>query len=159
MKTLTDAYAAGRAAVRGQNEDTRRGEFLRAIDAGEANCTDFEINFIEGFLGDRALKPSDLDFQWFTPGRRKVVDNMIHRYGFRSLKMEANAVAALKLKAPAPGTCGYLKRDEDNRRNQPCGAPAVIKLRHGLELCNECNQVREQGLAHLRAAKEQRLRY
>lgn len=139
-----------------RHHDLRRGEFLRAIDSGVENLSQFEMDFIESFLGDRALKDAALDWQWFTEGRRKVVDNMIHRYGFRSLKMEAAAVN--RLPPSAPGKCGYLVRPEPGRPQQRCGAAAVIKLRNGLELCNDCNQIREDGIAKLRAARERQLR-
>ena len=154
MITLSDNVRAGDRKIAQQNEDSRRGDFLRAIDGDEANLSDFEVKFVGDFIKARGKSNADLDFQWFTAGRRQVVDNMIHRYGLRTLKQSAAPVVP----QAEPGHCGYLKRDEETRKQTPCGAKAVIKLRNGLELCADCNRVREQGLAMLRAAKERRLR-
>ncbi len=153
-KHLARAYDAGRAKIREQNEDCRRGEFLRAIDCGQTAVSDFEMNFIESFLGDRAAKPADLDFQWFTLKRREVVDGMIRRYGMRTLQPVANRQA---IPQAEPGHCGYLKT-EDGRRNVPCNQPAVVKLPGGLELCAACQQIRTDVIEKMRQFKTRHLR-
>ena len=150
---LARGYAAGRTLIRQQNEDNSRGEFLRALDASVANCSDFECQFIEGVLRDRETKDAALDFQWFTPGRRGVVDQMLKRYGMRTLR------PAPRLKPPqaAPGCCGFLTREE-GRRNILCNQPAIIKLNNGLELCAHHDTIRQQEMERLRAFKTRNLR-
>lgn len=153
-KHTARALEAGRAKLRAQTEDNRRGEFLRAIDCGQTNVTEFELNFIESFLGDRATKDAALDFQWFTPRRREVVDSMIQRYGMRTLSPVAVRQDIPQAEA---GCCGYLVT-RDGRRNQLCGAVAVTKLLNGLELCAPHKQEREENLARLQQLKTRRLR-
>lgn len=155
-KGLAQRHAAGAAKIREQNADCRRGEFLRAIDAGTENLSDFEMNFIESFLGARALVDRALDFQWFTPARRRVVDGMIQRYGMRSLKFEGSAARQPIPQAEA-GHCGYLI-EREGRRNQPCGEPAVFKLQSGLELCATHDQERKENLERLRQFKLRNMR-
>lgn len=151
---LARAYAGGRAKIHEQNEDNRRGEFLRALDCGQTNVSDFEMNFIESFLGDRATKDRALDFQWFTPRRRDVVDGMIKRYGFRSLRAPSSA---LRIPQAAPGHCGYLVR-EDGRANVLCNQPAVMKCNNGLELCAQHDALRTEQMEKLRQYKTRHLR-
>ena len=134
-------------------EDCRRGEFLRAVDAAVETMSDWEARFIKGFVDERAAKDASLDHQWFTDGRRRVVDNMIHRYGFRSTKPPLARV-------PAPareGCCNYLTRHE-GRLNVRCGEPAVTKLHNGLELCQEHLDQRTELQEKLRAAKRRMMR-
>lgn len=151
MNTIRDSIEAGKAAIRSQNEDSRRGEFLRALDVAAETLSDFEINFVGGFIKDRGAHPIEFDFRWFTPGRRQVVDNMIHRYGVRTLKAESGSQAKLPI-APA-GACGYLVRNSEDNRREVCGAPATTTSPRGLELCAVHTQIRAEELAHLRAAK------
>ena len=156
MKTLRDNVASGQSIIRSQNEDARRGEFLRAIDDSGEALTDFEIKFVGDFIRERGPQSIDLDFQWFTPGRRLVVDNMIHRYGFRTLRAPAGVTQ--KIPEAPPGCCGYLVRNEDSTRRVPCGAPATTKSPRGLELCTLHTEMRAAELAQLRQAKQQLLR-
>lgn len=153
MRTLRDNFEAGQAKIRLQNEDARRGEFLRAIDGAAETLSDFETEFLGSFLKVRGVKKLDSDFLWFTPGRRAVVDGMIHRYGFRSLKSEVQGLKS-KLPEAAPGHCGYLVRNDETNRRDCCGRPATSKSPRGLELCDEHTSIRAAELAHLRAAKE-----
>ena len=143
------------SVTREMNEDCRRGEFLRAIDAGVENLSEWEINFIQCFLGERALKPAALDHQWFTDGRRRVVDNMIHRYGFRKQQTANSKHQTSNTKLPEPardGCCNYLTR-QDGRLNVRCGERAVTKLHNGLELCQAHLDERTELLEKVRAAK------
>lgn len=157
MRTIRDNFEAGQAKIRLQNEDARRGEFLRAIDGAEETLSDFEIEFLGSFLKwagtTGVLRPPDLDFRWFTPGRRAVVDGMIHRYGMRSLKSEVQGLKS-KLPEATAGCCGYLVRNDETNRRDYCGRPATSKSPRGLELCDEHTSIRAAELAHLRAAKE-----
>ena len=153
-KHYARALEGGQAKIREQNADNRRGEFLRAIDGDEhANLNDWEIKFVSDFIKARAGIAHNLDFKWFTPGRRAVVDKMIQRYGFRSLR----PVQTRMVPQVEPGHCGYLKHEE-GRRNVPCNAPAVVKLQSGLELCAECDQTRKENLEKLRQFKTRNMR-
>lgn len=151
MTTLQANFDAGRARIRSQNEDARRGEFLRALDDSGENLNDFETAFLGDFLKERGGKTSDADFRWFSIGRRQVVDNMIHRYGFRTLRAPAGATQ--KLPEAAPGHCGYLVRDPDSNRRVCCDRPATTQSPRGLELCAEHTVIRVEELAQLRNAK------
>lgn len=151
MRTLRDNVQAGFSVIRSQNEDARRGEFLRAIDDSGENLNDFEVRFVGDFLKWAAERKADLDFRWFTPGRRAVVDGMIHRYGMRSLKSEGSS---LKLPTAAAGHCGYLVRNGETNRRECCGAKATVTTGRGLELCAAHAATRAAELKHLREAKE-----
>lgn len=153
MRTLRDNVDAGQARIRLQNEDARRGEFLRAMDEGGEVLSDFEVSFIGSFMGRMGKQAPEHDFQWFTPGRRAVVDSMIHRYGFRSLKSEGSGVKS-KLPEAAAGHCGYLIRDPDTNRRECCGAPTTVTTGRGLELCAPHAATRAAELKQLRDAKE-----
>jgi len=133
-------------------EDARRGEFLRAIDTAAETLSEFEISFVGDFIKERGGKEIAMDVTWFTSGRRQVVDNMIHRYGFRSLKSPSGV--ATKLPTAATGCCGYLVRSDETNRRVCCGRPATFKSPRGLELCTEHTQTRAAELDHLRKAKE-----
>ena len=139
--------------TRQMNEDCRRGEFLRAIDAAVENLSEWEGRFIQDFLRERSDRPAADDHKWFTDGRRRVVDNMIHRYGFRKQQTP-------NTKVPAPareGCCNYLTR-QDGRLNVRCGDPAVTKLHNGLELCEAHLAQRTELQEKLRAAKRRMMR-
>ena len=151
MRTPPANFDAGQARIRLQNEDARRGEFLRAMDEGGEVLSDFEVSFIGSFMGRMGKQAPEHDFQWFTPGRRAVVDGMIHCYGFRSLKTPP---VLDKLPTAAAGHCGYLIRDPDTNRRVCCDAPAMSTTPRGLELCEEHALARAGELAQLRAAKE-----
>lgn len=67
------------AAVQDQQsltEDIERGNFLRQLDQSDAEVTDFEARFIDGFLHNASLN-------WWTAGRRATCDKMRHTYGGR----------------------------------------------------------------------------
>jgi hypothetical protein len=146
MRTLRDSVRAGQAMIREQNEDARRGEFLRALDASEEVLYQFEESFVSGFVKDRHGKEPSLDFQWFTPRRRSVVDHMIKRYGLRTLKPVPRV---RELPDATPGLCGYFVRDQEKGLNQRCNRPATLKI-GDLELCDDCQREREQMLARVR---------
>lgn len=154
MKHIQSNFDAGQAKIRAQNEDTRRGEFLRAIDDSDELLSDFETSFVGSFIkwvGARdPVRLPDLDFRWFTPGRRAVVDGMIHRYGFRGLKTHA---ASFKLPTAPAGCCGYLVRNGDTGRRECCGAKATTKTGRDLELCAQHAATRAAELQHLRDCK------
>lgn len=136
--------------IRAQNEDRARAEFLRALDDDEEiNLTDFETQFVGSFVAANGPEVSENDPGWFTPGRRRVTDAMIKRYGARR---QPARVTDWTPPPTQPGTCGYrVTRDE--QRNQPCGEPAVIKLASGLELCGAHDQARREGIERLRRFK------
>ena len=74
---MARGYAAGKARVIEINEDRARGEFLRRLDAAPFEVTDWEAQFIEGFLTYDVL-PS-----WRTPARRAAADELRKKYGGR----------------------------------------------------------------------------
>ena len=148
---LAKGFARGRQIVREHNADARRGEFLRHIHAGE--LSEFESGFVSSFLADRATKPAGDDFQWFTPGRRNVVDRMIQQHGMRTA---ASAAPAPVLQAAA-GKCGYILRSA-GELPRLCNEPAVSRLRHGLELCASHEAERVDRLARIREMKARQMR-
>lgn len=152
MTTLQANLDAGKAKIRSQNEDSRRGEFLRALDVAAETLSDFEIEFVGSFLGRMGKQSPEFDFQWFTHGRRQVVDGMIHRYGMRTLQPVSGATKKLPT-APA-GHCGYLVRNDETGRRECCGAKATVKTGRDLELCATHAATRAAELKHLRDAKE-----
>ncbi|NJL18948.1 MAG: hypothetical protein HC901_01160 [Bdellovibrionaceae bacterium] len=129
-----------------QAEDLRRGDFLRAMDDSGETLYEFEASFVGSFLRDRHGKDASLDFQWFTPRRRYVVDQMIARYGRRTTKPVARV---REIAAAEPGKCAYLVRDPERGLNQRCGQPATCKLGE-LELCDDCRRSREEGFARMK---------
>lgn len=147
-----DRYAAGREAIRSQNEDSRRGEFLRAIDGDAVTLNEFEAGFVADFVRQRGKADPALDFQWFTPNRRTVVDRMIQRYGMRFVKPVPNVTTLPPAEA---GKCEYLVKGE--RRNERCGQPATVS-RNGFSLCAACDEIRARGLQQLRDSKKRSLR-
>jgi hypothetical protein len=155
-KHLARAYEAGRAKIVQQNEDRRRGEFLRALDASQESLTEFEERFVADFMQKYGDQDHALDWRFFTDGRRRVVDNLMKRYQPGSLKLTTSA-ASRPIPQAEPGCCGYLTRTQE-ARNVPCNAKAVIKLNNGLELCQEHDDLRKQGLEKLRAAKTRNMR-
>lgn len=147
------------ASIRAE-EDRTRGDFLRGLDESEWAVDDWEANFLASFLDFISNRPSD-EPRWWTDGRRGVVTRLAQKYPDvarrAGLKAAPQAVAA-KLDLPTmPGKCGYFTRD-DERRQRRCGAPAVVKLRAGLELCAEHEQQRQEGIERLRKFKERQLR-
>lgn len=138
-------------------DDRERSEFLTRLDASEIRLTEWE----EKFVGDFKKWSLPTNFWTGSDRRRTSCDQMRRRYEHQLPAMTGlsiNAQVALAVAQADPGHCGYLKRNPDTGRQQPCSAPAVIKLRNGLELCADCNRIRESGLAQLRAAKERQLR-
>ena len=71
---------ASRARVREINADVARGEFLRKLDYAPFDVTEFEMNFIENFLGCLGTKQQ---LAFWTPRRRATVDEMMQRYAAR----------------------------------------------------------------------------
>lgn len=69
------------AEIRRENAqaDQRRGAFLRALDECEYNVSDWEAQFINGFLDFTSNRPSD-EPCWWTEGRRASVDRMMSHY-------------------------------------------------------------------------------
>jgi hypothetical protein len=153
-KHLARAYDAGRAKIREQNEDRRRGAFLRALDASDEPLTEFEEKFTADFMQKYGAQDPTLDWRFFTPGRRRVVEGMMKHYRPPGLNL-ARAASLPTPQAP-PGCCGYLTRT-DEAFNVPCGAKAIIKLNNNLELCAEHDRLRREGLEKLRQAKMRRM--
>lgn len=140
---LARNYEAGRKLIDQKNADNRRGAFLRKLDAGKVDLEGFELDFVSSFLGDRALKDAGLDFQWFTPKRRAVVDRMMHQHDVGSLTLPSSApiFPRKEIVRADVGTCQYLMREDGAQRE--CGQPAAYKgrARPFLLYCQSCGEM------------------
>jgi hypothetical protein len=151
---LARAYAAGRAKIVQQNEDRRRGEFLRALDVSDERLAEFEEKFVADFMQKHGDQDRTLDWRFFTDGRRRVVDNLMKRYRPPGLK----TAVVRAMDAPAePGCCGYFV-ERDGLRNQRCGDPAAITLQNGLELCQAHHKQQQERIEKLRQWKTRNMR-
>lgn len=69
------------AEIRRENAqaDQRRGEFLRALDDSDYEVSNWEAQFINGFLDFTSNRPSD-EPRWWTDPRRTATDRMMSHY-------------------------------------------------------------------------------
>lgn len=129
--------------------DAERIAFLRALDGAKVHVTEWEAQFIKGFIDEP--KP-------FSPRQREVVDKLRTEYGHH---IPGSSVASPHLRAldlpSVPGQCDYLVRGDDRRQHR-CGQPATITLRAGLQLCAAHESERQAGIERLRQFKERQLR-
>lgn len=127
---MARAHAAGRAQVQEIISGRALGQFLRKLDASKHDLSQFEMDFIESFLGDRATKDVELDHQWFTPKRRSVVNGMIQKYNVGNIQ---HSTLNVQPSTPAPiaraesGCCQYKVRGDGPQRE--CGDPGAYKGR------------------------------
>lgn len=127
-------------------EDRVRLEFLKALDAAKVRLTDWEEQFVAGFVAE----PKPLSAR-----QREVVDELQTRYGHQIASPPAR-LAALDLPSVA-GKCDYLVRGDD-RVQRRCGQTATVTLRAGLQLCGEHERERQAGIERIRQLKARTLR-
>lgn len=129
-------------------EDRERLEFLKRLDdAEDVNVTDWEAQFIEGFL----TAPRGLSHR-----QRECVDEMRKKYEHRLTgKAETRKSETLKsIPDSVPGQCSYLVRGDAGQVR--CGQPATQKNTHGAEFCDACWRKITEYQARLRQMKARR---
>jgi hypothetical protein len=143
---------AWRAGERTQLElaDRERIEFLQALDRAAVHVTEWEAQFIKGFVDE----PKPL-----SPRQREIVDKLRTQYAgqVRSGTTSEQLINTLNLPSVA-GQCDYLVRRESEARQSRCGQPAVATIRAGLQLCAEHERFTKEQAAKLRAWKERQMR-
>jgi hypothetical protein len=134
------AIERSREVCREQNADNARGQFLRSLRTANIALTHFEAEFLASFLEHNLKAEAGLDFKWFSPGRRAVVDRMMKRYcarlplpnAERGIRNSESGNSALRnqprLRVGGPhselgSTCDFFVRDDG--RQQRCGEPAT----------------------------------
>lgn len=159
MKTFRSVESLRNEGAARAEADAQRGAFLRALDASEFAVDDWEAQFLNSFLDFTSNRPGD-EPRWWTEGRRRSAERMALKYPdvARPAGLTPDTSHLTPLDLPSfPGKCDYLVRGDDRRQHR-CAQAAVVKLRHGLELCAEHEQQRQEGIARLRKLKERQLR-